>query len=104
MIAGRLSARVNIEQRAAGVDAIGQPVETWSLVAAVWADIRMLSGKEMLRAGMDTSAVRASVRIRYCAGINAGMRLGTGSTYYNIRAVMPDPKRQYIDLVCESVQ
>lgn len=99
-----LNHRINIEQRAAGEDALGQPVETWELVAAVWADIKHLSGLSAIKAGADVSLVQASIRIRHRTGIDAGMRVTHGGQQYDIKAVLPDGKRQYLDIVCQVVQ
>ncbi|MEN6538696.1 MAG: phage head closure protein [Mizugakiibacter sp.] len=98
-----LNHRINIEQRSSSTDALGQPLETWTLVAAVWADVRHLSGTATLKAGADASLVQASIRIRQRSGLNAGLRVVHGSDLYDIRAVLPDGKNQYIDLVCQRV-
>lgn len=98
-----LNHRINIEQRSSTTDALGQPLETWTLVAAVWADVRHLSGTAALKAGADTSLVQASIRIRQRSGLNAGLRVVHGSDVYDIRAVLPDGKNEYIDLVCQRV-
>ena len=103
MEAGQLNSRVNIEQRTSSVDSIGQPVETWSLVAAVWANVRHLSGVGVIKASADTSVVKASIRIRNRSGIDAGMRVTHDGKQYQIDAVMPDGKRQFIDIVCQQV-
>ena len=48
--------------------------------------------------------VQASIRVRYRAGITAGMRVVHNLTNYNITAVMPDVGgREYVDLVAEVV-
>lgn len=104
MDAGRLSRKVIIEQHVAGQDALGQPTATWETVATVWADIRHQGGLESIKAGADTSIVKASIRIRYRNGINAGMRVKHGSDIYDIKAVLPDAaKREHVDLVGERV-
>ena len=93
--AGKLRHRIDIEQRGATQDAVGQPVESWTLVAAVWADIRHQSGAE---------AIKASIRIRQRSGLNAGMRVKHGSVIYNILAVPPVVAgREYLDLIGEVV-
>jgi SPP1 family predicted phage head-tail adaptor len=46
--------------------------------------------------------VRASIRIRYRTDITAAMRVTDGSTVYQVKAVLPDSGRQYLDLVCEA--
>lgn len=102
--AGTLRHRISIEQRAAGQDAAGQPVESWDSVAEVWADIRFVSGLAAIRAGADTSVTKASIRIRFRTGIDAGMRVVHGTARYAITAVQPDlARREYVDLVCEVI-
>lgn len=104
MSAGQLRDRINIKRKAAGQDAIGQPVTSWELVASVWADIRHQSGLSAIKGGADVSTVKASIRIRHRAGLDAGMRVVHGATIYDIKAVLPDDARQYVDLVCEVIQ
>lgn len=99
--AGKLTERINIEQRTTAQDAIGQPVESWSLVAAVWADIRYPSGLSSIKADADVSIIKASIRVRYMVGIDAGMRVVHGSDIYDIKAVLPNRAERFVDLVCE---
>lgn len=101
--AGTLRHRINIEQRASGADALGQPVDTWEVVAEVWANIKHQSGLSAIKAGADTSIVQVSIRIRHRVGIDAGMRVTHAGDTYDIRAVLPDGKKQYLDLVCQKV-
>lgn len=104
MDAGRLNRKVVIERRVTGQDALGQPSTTWETVATVWADIRILGGLETLKAGADTSIVKASIRVRWKTGIDAGMRVKHGADLYDIKSVQPDvSRRMHIDLVCERV-
>lgn len=97
----RLDRRVVIEQPSTTQDATGQPLTTWALVDTLWANIRHQSGVEVLKAGADTSVVKASIMIRRHSGINAGMRVVYGSTVYQIKTVAPDEKKLYLYLVCE---
>lgn len=102
--AGLLNRQVKIQQLTQIKDEIGQPINEWQDVATVWANIRHMSGTEAIKADAPTSTVRASIRIRYRAGIDAGMRVLHGSTAYDIQAVLPDEiGRRHIDLVCEVV-
>lgn len=104
MQAGRLNRRVTIQHQGASQDDWGQPVTGWVDVASVWADIRMRSGIEAIRAGSPVSVVQASIRIRYRQGVTAGMRVVHGDTTYNITAVQPDESgRQFLDLIAEVV-
>lgn len=104
MRAGLLNSRVTIQQLAAGQDALGQPVQTWSDVATVWANIRHSSGVENIKSDAEMSVVRASIRIRYKTGITTGMRAVSGGVSYDIMSVLPDMGgKEYTDLVCEVV-
>lgn len=98
-----LNHRVTIQARTSGQDEIGQPVETWADVATVWASVAYLSGLQAIKAGADVSILKASVRIRYRTGLDAGMRITHGAVVFDIKAVLPDARKQYVDLVCEVV-
>lgn len=104
MQAGRLNRRCVLQAPSTARDELGQPIPGWTDVASVWADIRMKSGLESIKAGAPVSVVAASVRIRYRAGVNAGMRVVHNLQAYEIKAVMPDVSgREFLDLVCEVV-
>jgi len=104
MQAGRLNRRCVLQTPGTAQDELGQPIPGWTDVATVWADIRMKSGLESIKAGAVVSTVQASVRIRYRTGVNAGMRLTHNLVNYSIVAVQPDVGgREYVDLVCEVV-
>lgn len=104
MQAGLLNRRVTLQAPGTTQDELGQPIPGWTDVAAVWADIRMKSGLESIKAGAPVSVVQASIRVRYRAGITAGMRLTHNLQAFNIVAVMPDVGgREYVDLVAEVV-
>ena len=99
--AADLNQRVNIEQRTGSQDELGQPIESWVLVAAVWASVKHVSGLSAIKGDADVSTVKASIRIRYMAGIDAGMRVVHGASIYDIKAVLPNQAERYVDLVCE---
>lgn len=104
MQAGRLNRRVTLQAPGTAQDELGQPISGWTDIATLWADIRMKSGLEAIKAGAPVSTVQASIRIRYRPGITAGMRVVHNLVPYNILAVMPDVSgREFIDLACEQV-
>ena len=106
MPSGRLDRRVVLQSRAAGVDAIGQPVISWADVATVWGDLRFTSGLETTRGDAPVSSAKASLRIRGRSGLNAGMRAVVDGVAYEIEAVLPQDRagpRGWIDLVCVRV-
>lgn len=85
------------------MDSWGQPIDTWTDVASVWADVRPLSGLESIKADAPTSEVRASIRIRWRTDITAAMRVLHDATLYEIEAVLPGSTREHVDLVCRVV-
>jgi SPP1 family predicted phage head-tail adaptor len=102
--AGQLRNRVDIQQRTSTQDELGQPVETWTLVAATWGDVRNISGLETIKADAVTSQVKASIRIRYRSNVTSGMRCFANGEYYNILAVISDRANDYCDLACEVIR
>lgn len=103
MTAGRLRTRIVITQRGTAQDALGQPVVTWNTVAVVWADIRHPSGVQAVKSDADLSIVKASIRIRRRSDVDAGMRVTAGADVYDIKAVLPDADRKYLNLPSEKV-
>lgn len=102
--AGKLNKRVIIQQLVAGQDTIGQPVQTWSALATVWANVLLKSGAQTIKGDADVSVVQASIRIRRRTDVTAGMRVLDGATVYDIKAVLPDEEnRDRVDLVSERV-
>lgn len=85
----------------------GQPDNdpaSMELVAKLWVHIRNLSGSESIRAGAESSVVRASLRGNYRTDVTNGMEMWAGSTRYRVKAVLPDEvARQHTDYVCEVV-
>ena len=103
-LAHRLRHRVTIEQKTAGADAWGQPVETWETVAIVPAEVWPLSGREYIAAQAEQAGVTTKITVRYQAGIEPAMRITHDGKTYNIRAVLPDPTaRRHLTLMCESL-
>lgn len=102
---GRLNRRITVQQPGSTQDAVGQPVATWADFATLWADIKTAGGLETIKAGADTSVVKASIRVRWRTDLTAAMRcLADDGTVYEIKAVLPDVAgRRHVDLVCEVV-
>ena len=102
MKAGQLRHFVALQSRVDVVDEIGQPSTSWLTTASVWADIRYLSGLSALKAGADVSVGKCTIRMRYRA-VNAGQRIVYGNEVFEIDAVLPDGKREYLDCVCRVI-
>ena len=99
MTAGARRHLCELQSRIAGVDEIGQPVNTWATSRTFWGDIRFLSGLGAIKAGADTSINKVSIRALNGA-FDAGQRVLNDGRVYEIQSVMPDGKRKELDLVC----
>ncbi|SAK50678.1 phage head-tail adaptor [Caballeronia pedi] len=99
--AGSLDRTVRIERQAEAKP--GEMDIRWETVATVPANIRMLSGKEVLAADSNISLGTASIRIRFRRDVKAGMHVVHGDAGFRIKAVQPDyAGREYVDLICQT--
>lgn len=97
--------RITLWQLQGGHDALNQPIADWTPVATVWADVRFQSGAEVLRAGADTSIVKASIRIRARADVDASWRATYGKWTFEIKGdPLPDKDPSFMFLVCEAIK
>lgn len=104
MQAGTLRDRITIQRKTGGVDDYNQPLpEAWEDLTKAWANVRHQSGSEAIKADASVSTVKASIRIRWREGVNAGMRVLHAGAVYDIEAVLPGDGRQHVDLVCRRV-
>ena len=104
--AGEFPHQIHIQRKTDGKDAWGTPLpDAWESLTAkpIWANVRYLSGSESIKAGADVSTVRASVRIRWRAGVTTGMRVIHQGQVLDIEAVLPGAGRLHVDLVCKRV-
>ena len=106
MKAGTLNRRISIQANQSGLDEYGEPLPAaWVEVAKPWADVKILSGLQTIKEGVDVSVLKASIRIRYREGITAAMRVVYQGRVFDIKAVLDDmSRREYLDLVCETGQ
>lgn len=104
IIAGSFPHQIHIQRKTGPKDSWGTPLpEAWENITAkpIWANVKYLSGSESIKADASVSVVRASVRIRWRAGVTAGMRVVHGADSLDIEAVLPGAGRQHVDLVCK---
>ncbi len=99
MLSQRLNRRITIQEATTGQDAIGQPVNTWSDVATVWAAINDLSGREYLAADAAQNAVTTKITIRHLDGLAPAMRVIAGEDEYDVEAVLGTDRRTLM-LMC----
>lgn len=92
--AGRLRHRVRVEDLVTVLDSNGASEEDWADVFGrlLPAEIKPLSGNELLAAAATQSKVTTRIVMRYRAQARARMRVVHRETLYNIEAVVPDPE------------
>lgn len=104
MRSGQLRHPIVIQSKTDAKDDWGTPLPgAWADYATLWSNVRHQSGSESIKAGADTSVVRASIRIRYRLDITAGMRVVHLGVIYDIEAVLPGQRRDFVDLTCKRV-
>ena len=104
MKAGTLRDRLELQEQSGGMNDWGEPLPNdWITVARIWGNVRHLSGSESIKAGADTSIVKASIRIRRNSSVTPACRILHGEKVYDIEAVLPDSRRIYADLLCKLI-
>lgn len=99
--AGALEHRVTLQQRVAGVNALGQATQSWAAIVDVWAAAEPLRGREFFAAGQTQSEVTARFTIRWRQGLTSAMRVVWRGQPYDVLAVIePNGQRQLLELMC----
>lgn len=98
--AGKMNKRISIEQLTAGSpaqDTFGEPDQTWSEFAEVWAAIEPIQGREFWAQQQVQSEITHRVRIRYLAGVLPDMRIVYSTRIFSIKHII-DPKERHEEL------
>lgn len=100
--AGRLRHIVSIERQVEIIDSNGDHHREWQYVTSLRAEIRPLSGRELLMAQQVQSQVSVNIVARYREDVDASMRIKNNGTIYNILAVIHDPEsgREWMMMPC----
>lgn len=99
--AGRLDQRVTLQQRASGVDVLGQESTTWETVAIVWANVEQIRGREFFAASQMQSETAARITIRYRTDVVPTMRAVWRDQAHDITAVIdPGSRKETLELMC----
>ena len=99
---GEFRHRVTIEQNVGAGDGGGGTVESWGLVATVWARIEQFASSPAAHAGRAAERTTLRATIRHRDDIAAGMRLTHDGAIYRIRSVAdPEQRKRILALSCE---
>ncbi|MBO1551528.1 phage head closure protein [Yersinia pseudotuberculosis] len=84
----------------------GQVLQQWEDAATVWAEVKAISGRELIASGAEMSEITIRVWMRYRADVNSANRIrftvrGGKPMNYDITAVIPDEKATRLELLCK---
>ena len=103
MAAGELRDQITLLTKVPGRDGAGQAIGQWQPSPPIWANVRVIGGREQLRAGKEISAGQYTIKFRYRPGVTTAQRLYLvrDQLSLNIKLVQPDARRQWLILTCE---
>ena len=105
MEAGALRHRVAIQEPVEARNSYNEAINTWALVAVVWAWVAPLAGREFFAAEHVQSEITHRVRLRYRAGITSEMRVVYAGRVLMIQSVIDrGERRRELELMCREVQ
>lgn len=96
--AGKYDQRVTLQQKTAGVDALGQDATTWADVVSFWAEVTPLRGREYFAAAQTQSAVDTRIVTRFRTGVLPTMRALWRGQPHEIVSVLPKGQRNRTEL------
>lgn len=100
--AGRLRHIVSVERQVEVVDSNGDHLREWEYITSVRAEIKPMSGNELLLAQQVQSNVSVKIVTRYNANIDSTVRMKHDGKIYSVQAVIPDPEsgREWMTSQC----
>lgn len=106
MKAGRLRHQITIQKSEVIRDDFGSVTTRWVDIATVSAEVRAISGRELMASGMIMSEATIRIWLRYRADITTSHRivyhkLNTIGDKFGIVAVVPDAKHTLLELLCK---
>lgn len=103
MEAGKLRHRVTLQRQVTTQDDnTGEMLTTWQDVAEVWAKVEPLSVREFVQSASGQVQLSARITMRYCAVVDATMRILHRGKIYNIEGLLADKVSglEYLTLPC----
>jgi len=107
MQAGRLRDRVTIQNFKTGRDTSGQPVQIWESGATIWAEVKGISGRELVAAGAETSEATIRIWTRFRRDVNAASRLRVDTGPFKglilniVGPPIPDARGVQLEILCK---
>jgi len=95
---GDLDRRIIIQNYTSSVDAHGQPIQTWTNFATVWAGVNFKGGSEGFMAEKLTATADLTFTIRYITGIDEKSRIVYNSVNYDIQTIAEVDRKRYLEI------
>lgn len=73
----------------------------WIDIATTRAEVKSISGRELIASGAEMSEITVRVWMRYRPDINSTCRMVFNGLNYDIQSVIPDVKRTRLELLCK---
>ncbi len=90
--------RIDILQPVTTTDSYGQPVESFELLKAVWANVNHKGGREGFYARQVVATGEVVFKIRYTTGITEKMLINHDSKTYDIAAIAETGRRNGLEI------
>ena len=101
-VIGSMRHRVSLEAPLRTGTEGGAAVVSWQLVAGMFAQVRPVTGREIVTADGTAARVTHEVVIRHRDGVRAEMRFLEGTRVLEIRAVLDlEGRRRWLKCLCE---
>ncbi len=102
---GKLDRRITIQSLTQGLGTeYGEPTETWSDWATVWANVYMGGGREFEAARQITAEIDTQFQIRYVSGIQETMRISYDGRLYDIYRIQEVGRHERLNLWAKARQ
>ncbi|NIG74674.1 phage head closure protein [Klebsiella sp. Ap-873] len=107
MQAGRNRSRVTILNKVVGRTPSGQPKEEWQSGLTVWAEVKGISGREIVTSGAEKPAATIRVWMRFRSDVTASSRLKVINGPFKGQVLdvtgppIPDSKGKQLEILCK---
>lgn len=104
MRAGKLDRSITLQSVSSAIDPHGTPVETWTTVATVRAEVIEVGTEEYQRAYGEGGNTSVIFRIRWLADVTTSHRVQYEAKNLNVREIKEIGRRRGLELRCEEVR
>lgn len=99
--AGQFNRQLTVENEIESADGFGGFVSSYQSDGAVWAHIRPVSTRPVIRGDNDVVEISHKIIFRFRAGITTSTRFVTGTRRFDVQSVRDiDETRRYLECEC----